>query len=943
MTSPIDESLSVNDPLPVDEPEYEEEIPEVESPPPGTILTEHEMLSMSHADLEKVQKILAGGSRHYLCEKNFELQQELEADIGYFSRMEAFIDANGNRCSVHANGPLALMLSGIDARIYDLPALEAECSTAFVIPTGKMFISANFFKQIKKCPEPEIALNFLLRHEMNHLFREHFNRFKNTPYTQQHLNIAEDYIINVEQLKAMAVDGALVSMSSSPPAVFDIINDSLHRSRYEQTLKKTRNALLQSPLRNGCAIEEADFKEFESFQTEEEVAEYLYTKQNIPDSVGDTTPKQRLVAVMKGLSQDVIAMGGYANTHPLLRQNAPIIAGYVDTLAQAIEANQTVKRKDILAAMGGLIPLQGSDELVERNLEHNLSVGVNGSKKPGVVNTGIPAIDELPPSKRLAETLTFLNSAYQLAPSNGPSSKQDDKDSIRIESDQTQQSDSAGPSQNSEASGDANKSKNEIHNLDEAEAKMNQSADNTQNAAQDQKQHGQDQEQGQDNDADSAVSDSNNQQGNAQQGNNKQGGSQQGQNQAGQKSDLNDASSGAQKTSGKNHQDGSEQSSGSEQDLEDQINPTQAIHQNVGLNNSNERHVLSEAEFNLIVENDTSLAKDRAEIIKKGLGMDDTSTAARDNRLANVKHRIALDIDQARAEASKSKFAQPGAHQVDASYSAIASFNRPVIELKTVFKKLLTSQTSNTIRQNINKQHPIDYSRQQALIMAGKQDRPYFTPGIRRTEEKKQVVAVLVDSSGSVDDAMLNDFISNSVGISKLNKNIEVVVVIGDTIGRGQAYVLTQKTVNSLKEMVAGGRGGTDLTAMIQDTCSMFSVKENGPFNNKELAAIVYFTDGGDAAPSPSDLKLAAAKHLKSGKMPPLIWAIPQQAASSGWTTEFIKKASVYSAVYVYNAAQLRSANEQMKIDIRSVPDTAARLAALTRGNESAKPKRPKP
>ena len=370
---------------------------------------------------------------------------------------------------------------------------------------------------------------------------------------------------------------------------------------------------------------------------------------------------------------------------------------------------------------------------------------------------------------------------------------------------------------------------------------------------------------------------------------------------------------------------------------------TQAISKSIGKHNSNERHEMSEEEFRNIIERDTSLAKDRAEIIKKGLGIDDVSEAARENRQAHVKNQIALTIDQAHSEMSKSTFAQPGGHQVDASYKAIAAFSRPVIDLKTVLKSLMRSRKSNTIRQDYNKQHTMEFSRQHALIRAGKQEKPFFTPGIKRLEEKEQVIAILIDSSGSVDDDMLKDFVSNAVGISRLNKKVEIVVVMGDTIGRGKPVVLTHKSAAALEEMIVGGRGGTDLTAMIQDTCSMFSIKENGPFAKKELSAMVYFTDGGDAAPSAADLKLAASKHLKSGKMPPLIWAIPQEAASGSWTTEFIKNASVYSAVYTYNAAELRAANEQMKIDIRSVPDTAQRIATLTQGNESVKPKKPKP
>lgn len=115
--------------------------------------------------------------------------------------------------------------------------------------------------------------------------------------------------------------------------------------------------------------------------------------------------------------------------------------------------------------------------------------------------------------------------------------------------------------------------------------------------------------------------------------------------------------------------------------------------------------------------------------------------------------------------------------------------------------------------------------------------------------KSKDVVAIIIDTSGSVGQKDLEDIVPEIIEMKLAAQGssgaYEVVVFSADTVLRGEPIEINEQNVH---EVLSGGlqifgRGGTSLEMAIQQTV------KSQVFKDKKIKSLIYFTDLGDRAP----------------------------------------------------------------------------------------------
>lgn len=115
-----------------------------------------------------------------------------------------------------------------------------------------------------------------------------------------------------------------------------------------------------------------------------------------------------------------------------------------------------------------------------------------------------------------------------------------------------------------------------------------------------------------------------------------------------------------------------------------------------------------------------------------------------------------------------------------------------------------------------------------------------IAPGIKKASRLR--LAVVVDTSLSISDAILQQFDAEIRKIAQTNKDIKIVVIICDRVVH-DVYEYNQKLIR--EGLTISGRGGTDFRPAFD-----IITKREHPLLRQKTDAVVYLTDGEGIAPT---------------------------------------------------------------------------------------------
>tara|TARA_Y100001956_G_scaffold79851_1_gene93915 strand:- start:146619 stop:148256 length:1638 start_codon:yes stop_codon:yes gene_type:complete len=183
-----------------------------------------------------------------------------------------------------------------------------------------------------------------------------------------------------------------------------------------------------------------------------------------------------------------------------------------------------------------------------------------------------------------------------------------------------------------------------------------------------------------------------------------------------------------------------------------------------------------------------------------------------------------------------------------------------------------------------------------------------YLPGEVSKQVDHGAYIFLLDTSASVSDHLASELTTEIRGIFEENdlSEAKVLLVSADTISRGVVLEITRENYDTIMdELVAYGRGGTDLTAGINTAMKL--VKDQYP--EHPIKGIVYGTDLGDIAPKRESLPK---------ELPPLVFITSDEY----YNTQFDAGVSDYATVCVIE--------EGNTIDLTGEHDTNEHYTAHT-------------
>lgn len=353
-----------------------------------------------------------------------DLQHELNEYVAEFIA-PITIHVNGVRHDMRANGMLSEIVAATSVLVYDLPALKMQANTAFVDTTGRMYFCDTFLRKlIEEQRQGKDSLNFVMRHEAEHLRRLHLQRMLSLPHSIS--NEAQDIRINLDIVIAavsakMVADNPGVEVKSGP--AFDAaVKDYLD--------------MLGDAVRSGCGLTYAEYLAYKGMSEEAIGAELMKNyKPPQQDPSQGKDQEASFPAIMEGAAQDLDAISSLAvlsggtmpNVMPAqLGTNAKEVPVEVLAigLAAAARAIGTSKGKASIQVMDealyGFIGVMDIDEMTGRDLQHASLQAVPGQVVPSV-KTGDAYVDGLSPRERIMMAAKLLNMI--LNPSPGDANK----------------------------------------------------------------------------------------------------------------------------------------------------------------------------------------------------------------------------------------------------------------------------------------------------------------------------------------------------------------------------------------------------------------------------------------------------------------------------------------------------------------------------------------
>lgn len=242
-----------------------------------------------------------------------------------------------------------------------------------------------------------------------------------------------------------------------------------------------------------------------------------------------------------------------------------------------------------------------------------------------------------------------------------------------------------------------------------------------------------------------------------------------------------------------------------------------------------------------------------------------TTAEALEARNKEIQQTLISTIQEANQVYRERGLARPGGHMNQYMMEVLDKLAAPKVNWKSTLRKLI-------LGGGMRFQHTDDYP-SDALFYDHRQmgmSQPLYI-GTRLPAKAKGVIAVFIDTSGSMGSKELHASLSETFGLIRAGKRStgmpEVVVQWVDTTTRGEPIVLTEKNWRKvLKEFEEGkrgalGRGGTNFTNGINEGLGSETLKR-AVEKYGELKSLIYFSDLGDAPPKREDLAKNLPKNV---------------------------------------------------------------------------------
>jgi len=338
-----------------------------------------------------------GGKK--LNTNNLHLQEVLEDYRDKFLEVRTHIGARGIRHDYMREGLLGEIVSRTPIFIYDLPELLDRVKTAFVDRSGKMYIAAPWFEQLVKEQEAGLdSLNFIFRHEGDHLRRLHLARMPDIPHVIA--NIAQDIRINSDILKSGCAQSYFdrTGQHPTPPQLEQEISDFL--GRHETAM---------SSISAGCGMNMDDFKKYDGL-SEEAIGALLMKDWKEPPKLPNT--KVPFPDIMEGAAQESDVIKGRvlqqsskgAKDRSMTPADLSHLASELRRIGAAKANPSKVSDADITGVLDLLDKLAAHPCLKESDAVHERqSMASAGTGVPHLsANTASPYLNALRPSERVA-------------------------------------------------------------------------------------------------------------------------------------------------------------------------------------------------------------------------------------------------------------------------------------------------------------------------------------------------------------------------------------------------------------------------------------------------------------------------------------------------------------------------------------------------------------
>lgn len=316
------------------------------------------------------------------------------------------------------------------------------------------------------------------------------------------------------------------------------------------------------------------------------------------------------------------------------------------------------------------------------------------------------------------------------------------------------------------------------------------------------------------------------------------------------------------------------------------------------------------------------LKKAGADDAAKALGYDDLDKMTQEEKAA--KANVSGAINQASEDKARVGARYPGGHMVDYAVAQLNQFHKPLITWKFGAKRLIEG-LGNSTRFEQEEPWAQYYTPAADQGLESEADIGYMGSFILGNRSRP-LVFVVTDTSGSVTDAQLVRFFSESVNMARetgQNENApEVIIVPADTIARGVPIFVNQDNFEqTLKSGINyGGRGGTNFTASVQNVFRMVSVaheadmdggEQMNRYRGRKIDAIIYMTDTGDAAPEQSVIEETAFE-CGMNKLPAMLFLAPKEC----FNDRFNRDVSNYAEVIYFDTNELTVDMEEVEANV---------------------------
>lgn len=255
--------------------------------------------------------------------------------------------------------------------------------------------------------------------------------------------------------------------------------------------------------------------------------------------------------------------------------------------------------------------------------------------------------------------------------------------------------------------------------------------------------------------------------------------------------------------------------------------------------------------------------------------------------IAKVEENVQLKdiecIEKAAAQKSQMGGKYPGAHIVDAAAERIKGLTEGKLEWKLGLKEWILG---SGMRFRLSEEEPDLIFHVDAKDM--NLDNEIYT-GSNLPHSPEETVLCLIDTSGSVSNEQLKEFISEILNLKKGVSGVsdtasEVIVLSADTVIRGQPVEINDSNVDDMlaNGMNIFGRGGTNLAHSLKAAMELELLKE------KKVSSVVYFTDLCDTPPTKKDFQ----EYIDKGM------AIAFITSKHTYQEEFAKAVKDFARVY---------------------------------------------